>query len=163
MHPFFILTITQVVFENVERAGIFQQARARALESGKPLLNAGCGELKTVGGFPRAILESDVNLDLVAQDVPRFTQAPIEDIPFPDKHFGAVFCCHALEHVDDLDLAIRELDRVADHVFVVVPRAVWPSSWLHPGHKRVFAGDRIVEKSESGWRIGGHFPIQGSS
>ena len=156
MNGLLILSIVQVVFENDERARVFSQARAKAQEMRKPLLNAGCGALKPIGGFPRAILESDVNLDVTPQDVPRFALGSIEDIPYPDKYFGAVFCCHALEHIEDLDAGLRELHRVGDYLYVIVPRAIWPNSWLLPAHRRVFAGDRVYEKTERGWRIGHH-------
>ncbi len=155
MNPLVVLTIAQVVFENGERDRVFAQARAKARRLRKPLLNAGCGALKPIGGFPRAILESDVNLDVASQDVPRFVLGSIEDIPYQDRYFGAVFCSHVLEHIEDLDAGLRELHRVADYVYVITPRAIWPRTWLQPDHRRVFAGDRVYEKTERGWRIGG--------
>lgn len=145
MNPLLILSVIQVIVETDERNKVFDQAKARARQLGKPLLNAGCGTIKPIGGFPRAIKESNVNLDIVPQGVPRFTLASIENIPYPDKYFGAVFCCHVLEHIDNLERGLRELDRVADSVYAVVPRAIWPSSWLHGGHKRVFTGRGVHE------------------
>lgn len=45
-----------------------------------------------------------------------------ENIPFPDKSFSYVTCCHTLEHVKDLDLAVAELKRVArKKVVIIVP------------------------------------------
>ncbi len=155
MNPLVVLTIVQAVFENGERDRVFGQAHARARRLRKPLLNAGCGALKPIGGFPRAIHESNVNLDIVPQDVPRFVLGSIQDIAYPDKYFGAVFCCHVLEHIEDLDAGLRELHRVADYLYVITPRAIWPRTWLQPDHRRVFAGDRVYEKTERGWRIGG--------
>lgn len=143
-----ILTICQVVYENAERNEIFSRAKAKAIEVNKPLLNAGCGALKLIGGFPRAIRESDINLDVKYRDVPNFVLADIENIPYPDRYFGAAFCCHVLEHVDDWKGALAELYRVSDNVFVVVPEPVWPSTWLHPGHKRVFVGDALYKEQE---------------
>jgi 2-polyprenyl-3-methyl-5-hydroxy-6-metoxy-1,4-benzoquinol methylase len=46
-----------------------------------------------------------------------------EKIPFPDKAFDYVTCCHTLEHVKDLALATSELRRVAKKkVVVLTPR-----------------------------------------
>lgn len=144
MNLLLIITILQVVCENVERDTVFSQAKAKAVELGKPLLNAGCGQIKPIGGFPRAILESDVNLDISPMAVPRFVQSSVERIPYPDKYFGAAFCCHVLEHIDDLEQGLQELYRVADYVYIIVPSTIWPSTWLHTGHKRVFLDDKVV-------------------
>ncbi len=46
-----------------------------------------------------------------------------ENIPFPDKTFDYVTCCHTLEHVKDLKLATAELKRVARRkIVVLVPK-----------------------------------------
>ena len=46
-----------------------------------------------------------------------------ESIPFPDKTFDYVTCCHTLEHVKDLPRAAAELKRVARRkIIVLVPK-----------------------------------------
>jgi ubiquinone/menaquinone biosynthesis C-methylase UbiE len=46
-----------------------------------------------------------------------------ESLPFPDKSFDAITCCHTLEHVRDLDVTVQELKRVArNRIVIVVPR-----------------------------------------
>lgn len=46
-----------------------------------------------------------------------------EQIPFPDRSFDYVTCCHTLEHVKDLRRAANELKRVArKQVIVLVPK-----------------------------------------
>ncbi|MCI0697404.1 class I SAM-dependent methyltransferase [candidate division KSB1 bacterium] len=46
-----------------------------------------------------------------------------ESIPFPDKAFDYVTCCHTLEHVKDLGKAVAELKRVArKKIIVLVPK-----------------------------------------
>ena len=46
-----------------------------------------------------------------------------ENIPFPDKTFDYVTCCHTLEHVKDLNRAAAELKRVArKKIVVLVPK-----------------------------------------
>lgn len=52
----------------------------------------------------------------------RFVAAPIEQLPFPDRHFDTVICTHVLEHILDIRAAIHELRRVcARRLIVVVP------------------------------------------
>ena len=124
----------QLLAEQRERGLIFNQARAVADSLNKPLLNAGCGIT-----YWRAIMESDLNMDVVPRDVPNFVLGSVEDMSmFYDKQFGAVYCSHVLEHVSDLAGAKAELERVADYQFVITPSPFFLSSWLLPRHKRVF-------------------------
>jgi ubiquinone/menaquinone biosynthesis C-methylase UbiE len=52
----------------------------------------------------------------------RFVAAPIERLPFADRHFDTVICTHVLEHVLDIRTAIAELRRIcARRLIVVVP------------------------------------------
>ena len=153
MHPLLIFGIAGYIYEFSEREAVFIQARAKADELGKPLLNAGCGGFRFIGGFPRGILESDVNLDIEPRDVPHFTLANLENIPYPDKYFGAVFCSHTLEHIDNWRRGLAELNRVSDNVYVIVPKAIWVSNWLNPTHKRFFLGDQVYERTNNGWVI----------
>lgn len=52
----------------------------------------------------------------------RFVAAPVESLPFPDRHFDTVICTHVLEHVLDIRAAIAELRRVcARRLVIVVP------------------------------------------
>jgi SAM-dependent methyltransferase len=46
-----------------------------------------------------------------------------EELPFPDKSFDYVTCCHTLEHVKDLAKATSELKRVARRkVIILTPK-----------------------------------------
>ena len=50
-------------------------------------------------------------------------KAPMERLPFADASFDAVLTSHTLEHVQDLDVAVAELRRVAARqLIVIVPR-----------------------------------------
>jgi len=63
--------------------------------------------------------------------------ADVRDIPFDDRTFGAVIASHVLEHLDtreDAELALAELDRVADVVYVAGPNKWNIRSWLVPDH-----------------------------
>jgi len=41
-----------------------------------------------------------------------YQQAFAENLPFPDNSFNLITCCDVLEHVDDLDQVIAEVNRV---------------------------------------------------
>ena len=116
---------------------IIHQARQAADKAGKPMLNAGCGSAYTE--------LSDVNLDIVPRQVDNFVCGDIQNLRmFKDKQFGAVYASHVLEHVQNPDIALSELRRVAEKVFIITPLPLWPWAWLHPEHKWVFWGTRKV-------------------
>lgn len=141
------------IYEYGEKGKILKEAKMKAMELGKPLLNAGCGQL-----YWHAINEADVNLDNKARDASRFVLASIEDIPYPDKYFGAVFCSHTLEHASDWRRGLSELHRVADNVYVIVPKPIWIGNWLNPYHKRIFANGNVFEFSSRRWEKAGLMP-----
>lgn len=141
------------IYEYGEKGKILKEAKMKAMELGKPLLNAGCGQL-----YWHAINEADVNLDNKARDASRFVLASIEDIPYPDKYFGAVFCSHTLEHASDWRRGLSELHRVADNVYVIVPKPIWIGNWLNPYHKRIFANGSVFEFSSRRWEKAGLMP-----
>jgi hypothetical protein len=106
---------------------IFNLAKLTASKAGKPLLKAGCGSKFT--GL------SDVNLDIVSKEVPNFVKGDIQDLyMFKDKQFGAAYASHVVEHVEDVDAAMQELNRVAENVFIITPFPLWPSAWACPNH-----------------------------
>ena len=110
-----------------ERIRAFKMAREVATAIGKPLLVIGVPE----GEYPCG----DVTLDLRdTGECKNFVQGSVESIPFPDKHFGAAFCSHVLEHVCDPHTALKELYRVADKVFIVYPQWWTFCAWTLPGH-----------------------------
>jgi len=117
-------------------------AKQYAHSRGKPLLNVGCGTSRS--SLRVALLGptmwGDVNCDLAAKSACRVgSKAPChcdlnQRLPWPDKRFGAVIASHVLEHLPRPQFSLRELRRVADRVFVVVPKWYWPHTWLHPSH-----------------------------
>jgi ubiquinone/menaquinone biosynthesis C-methylase UbiE len=119
---------------------VARAARAAAIRRGKRLLNVGCG---TPGSSMRVALLGptawgDVNCDVAATAACTSRDActcDIMDLPWEDKAFGAVIASHVLEHVPDPTKAMRELERVADEVFVITPPWWAPHTWLHPGHR----------------------------
>ena len=115
-------------------------ARDVADRLGKPLLNIGAGtpgtSLRTYLFGPT--LWGDINMDVAGSGVcggDNVCYGDIEDIPYPDKYFGAVIASHVVEHVPNPDKAMMEMNRVADKVYAITP--VWwaPHTWLYWDHK----------------------------
>jgi SAM-dependent methyltransferase len=113
----------------------------RAFYDGKRILDIGCG--------PRGSLEwADMAAERVGLDplVPGYRSlgidghemtyvgAPAERIPFPAGHFDVVTTFNALDHVDDLDAALREIARVtaAGGTWLVAVEAGAPPSSTEP-------------------------------
>lgn len=114
-----------------ERNRKYFDALHTARKTNKPFLVVGkpCGPTGCYYGC------GDVTLDLRASiECPGYVQGSVEAIPFPDKHFSAVFCSHVLEHTCNPQKALSELHRVADKVFISYPRWWQFYSWYLPGH-----------------------------
>lgn len=124
---------------------VADEARRAARARRKPLLNVGCGTSQSSlrAALFGPTLWGDINCDIAAKGEWRLGDrqpcyGDIHQLPFPDKYFGAVIASHVVEHVDDPHRAMRELHRVADSVFVIVPKWWAPHTWLHPGHQWFF-------------------------
>lgn len=76
-------------------------------------LNICCG--KTDGG--------GINADIVQhQNLPNFVRiVDPYDLPFEDNQFRTVLCSHTIEHVEDPERFMRELQRVGCDVTLVLP------------------------------------------
>ena len=102
-------------------------ARNYSKSVNKPLLNLSCGN-STFG---------DVNADIVPRSVENFVLfSPTESLPFEDNEFGAVYSSHTLEHSEDPEFLLAELNRVADRVYLVLPD-FWALPVLHPSHHKI--------------------------
>jgi len=51
----------------------------------------------------------------------KFTHIKDKKFPFSDKEFNFVIASHVLEHVDNIEYFIKELERVADSGYIEVP------------------------------------------
>jgi len=134
----------------VRPARAAKDARRYCHRVGKPLLNVGSG---TEGSSFRAFLfgptrYGDVNLDLAAPANnpcptplgalplgPRACHGDALALNYPDKYFGAVIASHVLEHLEDPESALVEWQRVADRVYVIVPRWWGLHTWAQTEHR----------------------------
>ncbi len=88
------------------------------------LIDVGCGK----GYLLKQIKKSRPDLQLYGADVVdkyfssefEYKKANIESLPFPDKSFDIVTCCHTIEHIIHLEKAIEELIRVARKQLIIV-------------------------------------------
>jgi Methyltransferase domain len=126
--------------EQLQRGQVFDVARAEADQRHKLLLNVGCT------GLPRPLAYSCAGADVcleIDSSKHRFCHCAVRmlgsvlDLPFPDHFFGAAVCFHVLEHlgsIGDAEQAIRQLERVADRVYILVPARGSLLATLHPDH-----------------------------
>ena len=123
----------QQAIEIEERRQVFNQARNYADSVGKPLLVVGAPKFR----FNHPC--GDVTID-ISPEMAKFCDglvADIRQIPYPSGYFGAAFASHVIEHlptIEDAEIALNELYRVADRVFIVSPHKSSIMAWIHPDH-----------------------------
>lgn len=109
------------------------------------LLNAGCGS-RDLRPFLRGCgVTTATGYDIRSDDAD-VVIGPLESMPFPDASFDSVLCNAVLEHVSDVEAAIRELTRVVrpgGHLVVAVP--FLQPFHACPGDYRRFTGDGLAE------------------
>lgn len=91
----------------------------KAFFNGKKILDIGCGPM---GSLEWADMSSErIGLDTLADSYKEFgidnqemqyVNAGVEQIPFPDNYFDVVCSFNSLDHVDELEKAIKEIIRV---------------------------------------------------
>lgn len=103
-------------------------ARIADRVEGPRVLEVGCGRGHLAGilGRRHEVTACDIAIDADARARHahvRFVEGNVQRLPFADRSFDTVVCTHTLEHVQRLDVAVRELRRVAARrLIVVVPR-----------------------------------------
>jgi len=125
-----------------------REARRHADSTGKPMLNVGAGtpdsslRVRLFG----PTLFGDVNCDLAADPATPCGPETVchcnaSALSYPDGYFGAALASHLIEHVDDPQAVAQELERVADRVFVVVPKWWAPHTWFYTDHQWFISQD----------------------
>lgn len=122
---------------------------ASLMRPGQPRLEVGPG-LR-----PRLPLESTAFVDLSAPAVAKLAARGahavagwITALPFPDAHFELVCALDIVEHVDDENLALSELARVArDGATLLLSAPLHPERWTRfdrlVGHRRRYEPERL--------------------
>jgi len=92
------------------------------------VLDVGCG----TNPHPRANVLCDKYIEEPVQrlsgkvrDTRPIVRADITRLPFRSASFDFVICSHLLEHVNDLERALAELERVARAGFIMCPSPLW--------------------------------------
>jgi ubiquinone/menaquinone biosynthesis C-methylase UbiE len=131
----------------------------------KTVLEVGCGEGKLATRLirnaptPARYLATDLSLAKLSSDIdPRIETkvASIYELPFASKSFDIVVCCEVLEHLEQPELGLAELTRVArERVLISTPwEPVWRAmnmargKYLRalgntPGHVQNFSRDEL--------------------
>jgi hypothetical protein len=128
------------ISEFTERNKVYEIAKSCAADLDKPLVVVG-GNTVQLWGITISIEihgSGDACFDLNPDAcTANYINADVRDIPLADKYAGAVFCSHLLEHmptVYDAQLAMQELNRIADAVFICYPSKLNIMAWIHPDH-----------------------------
>jgi len=87
-----------------------------------------------------------------------FVYADGENLPFKDKEFDYVICCHVLEHVDDPTKFLSELFRVGKKGYIETPSLIGEVLASRISHKWILheVNDKlyIIEKSKINFTVG---------
>ena len=127
-------TAVSLLVDLHERGHLWQLARDAANRRGKPML---------VVGSPKAQWDlfplypyGDVTIDIEPHDV-QVKKVDVMEVGkvFAPKQFGSAFVSHVLEHVSDPVLALQQLYKVADEVFIAGPSPWGAMAWLVPSHR----------------------------
>lgn len=143
------------------------------LRPGSLWLDAGCG----VGDHSRRIRRHGfqcIGVDISATILERarkqnpemeFRQAPLESLPFPDRHFDAVHCRGVLMHIPEWRAALAELRRVlrpGGYLMVLEANARSPLALAFRLKRAFRAGTSEMRRTADGlefWSIEGGHPF----
>jgi SAM-dependent methyltransferase len=98
------------------------------------------------------------NDDIKVLNQQQFIVADGERLPFADREFGYVFCCHVLEHVEDPVKFLSEIFRVGKRGYIETPSLI--GEYLAPkeSHKWIIHEHNnclyLVEKKKLGFKTG---------
>jgi len=125
-------------FDKVDRQLRYNEAYNISRDLGKPLLVIGGPHgscFYKLIGFP-AHGFGDVCYDIsmeACKGAPRIVIGDIRTMPFTDNEFGVAYCSHVLEQLpthEDCEVAIAEMQRVADRVIIASRTRLWIGNWM---------------------------------
>ena len=88
---------------------------------------------------------------MIVRDRP-FIAADGEYLPFADKSFDYIICCHVLEHAEDPALFLSELMRVGKAGYIEMPTEIGERLYGWPYHKWLInldTSDRLILKKKT--------------
>ena len=127
---------------------------ATQFTKGRTVLDAACGSGYGTHAVAEAGAASVVGVDIAPEAFPpvghpnvRFVAGDLRALPVGARRFDVVLCFEAIEHVDDNEAVVRELERVlADDGLLVVST---PNAAVDPGgnpfHVSELTSDELVE------------------
>lgn len=106
------------------------------------LVDIGC----STGYLLGLIHEKHPRLNLFGFDIKKFPLAPyitqsigdIHHMPYSDKQFDTVVCCHTIEHLLDLKACVNELIRIARKEIIIVTPCQRPFYYTLDEHVNFF-------------------------
>ena len=81
------------------------------------ILDIGCG----YRAHPKASIISDVQDFSNFYKERKFVQIQEKNLPFKDKEFDFVIASHVIEHVDDFEFFIKEIERISSKGYIELP------------------------------------------
>lgn len=129
---------------------------ARSLTSARGIINLGATGSTAwsweIANDPLVALNVDISPEFCCPPhlLPKFLQWDLNTpLPLPDKSFDVAYASHVLEHLDNWQLALGEMFRVADNVVLVLPHPLSLMNYLNEDHKQHFSFDDILQWEQS--------------
>jgi len=111
------LNITQDSLSLIKRTSKIFIEKKLSLNSNWNILDIGCGH----GASKYANVICDVQDLSKYYPNKKFTKLVEKKLPFKDKEFDFVIASHVIEHVDDVEFFISELERVSKQGYIELP------------------------------------------
>jgi SAM-dependent methyltransferase len=124
------------------------------LRPGMALLDLGCGPGSITMGLAAAVAPGEttgIDVDPAPVDGVTVVAGDVQDLPFPDDSFDAIFASAVLQHVPDPLAALREARRVARPGAVIgIVDADWDGELFHPSSDVLRRSMEIARKLREG-------------